>query len=123
VSFVVLCHSLFCWSESNTLPKSTSDEGLIFVRRLFGTIVLPVAVCLTYALIINTALQPPSNFQEAIPVILLVGVLGLPAILVLITTRRVVYVGWMVIYLLSLPVWNFVLPVYSFIKMDGKIPV
>jgi hypothetical protein len=123
VSSVVLCHSLFCWSESNTLPKSTPDEGLIFVRRLFGTIVLPVAVCLTYALIINTALQPPSNFQEAIPVILLVGVLGLPAILVLITTRRVVYVGWMVIYLLSLPVWNFVLPVYSFIKMDGKIPV
>ena len=87
--------------------------------RLFGTIVLPVAVCLTYALIINTALQPPTNFQEAIPVILLVGVLGLPAVLVLITTRRVVYVGWMVIYLLSLPIWNFVLPAYSFIKMDG----
>jgi chitin synthase len=73
---------------------------------------LPVAVCLTYALIINTALQPPTNFQEAIPVILLVGVLGLPAILVLI--------GWMVIYLLSLPIWNFVLPAYSFIKMDGE---
>jgi chitin synthase len=89
-------------------------------HRLFGTIVLPVAVCLTYALIINTALRPPTNFQEAIPVILLVGVLGLPAILVLITTRRVVYVGWMVIYLLSLPIWNFVLPAYSFIKMDGE---
>jgi len=82
--------------------------------------VLPVAVCLTYALIINTALQSPTNFQEAIPVILLVGVLGLPAILVLITTRRVVYVGWMVIYLISLPIWNFVLPAYSFIKMDGE---
>lgn len=72
--------------------------------------------------IVNTALQPPTNFQEAIPVILLVGVLGLPAVLVLITTRRVVYVGWMVIYLLSLPIWNFVLPAYSFIKMVSSVP-
>ena len=107
------------------IERERSSSGMtdwlpFTLDRLFGTVVLPVAVCLTYALIINTAIQPPTDFQQAIPVILLVGVLGLPAFLVLITTRRWVYIGWMLVYLLSLPVWNFVLPVYSFIKMDGE---
>ena len=44
--------------------------------------------------------------------------LGLPAILILLTTRKVVYLGWMLIYLLALPIWNFVLPVYSFWHFD-----
>ena len=34
------------------------------------------------------------------------------------TTRRIIYVGWMLIYLLSLPIWNFVLPVYAFWHFD-----
>ncbi|BGP50264.1 hypothetical protein JCM10450v2_006180 [Rhodotorula kratochvilovae] len=85
---------------------------------LIGTIVLPIAICLTYALIINTIISPPSSFGDAIPLVLLVGVLGLPGILVILSTLKFVYVGWMLIYLIALPVWNMVLPLYAFSKFD-----
>jgi len=85
---------------------------------LLGTVVLPIAIILTYSLIIGIALNPPKSFEEAIPLVLLIAVLGLPAVLILITTRKIVYVFWMMIYLVALPVWNFVLPVYAFWHFD-----
>jgi chitin synthase len=94
-----------------------SMQFVVFMD-LVGTIVLPVAICLTYTLIINYALNPPKDFAAAIPLLLLGSVLGLPAILILITTRKVIYVCWMLVYLLALPVWNFILPVYSFWSFD-----
>ncbi|KAJ6558579.1 glycosyltransferase family 2 protein [Mycena vulgaris] len=94
-----------------------SMQFVVFMD-LFGTVVLPVAIALTYILIVGTALAPPKSFDEAIPVILLVAVLGLPAILILITTGKIVYVFWMMIYLIALPVWNFLLPVYAFWHFD-----
>src|ERR1051326_8050952 len=45
-------------------------------------------------------------------------VLGLPAILILLTTRKLIYISWMFIYLLALPIWNFVLPVYAYWHFD-----
>lgn len=53
-----------------------------------------------------------------IPLILLGLILGLPAILIVLTAHRISYVGWMFVYLLSLPIWNFVLPTYAFWKFD-----
>ncbi|ORX40470.1 chitin synthase 1 [Kockovaella imperatae] len=94
-----------------------SMQFVVFMD-LIGTVVLPVAICLTFALIIRSALSPPQNFQEAIPLMLLGAVIGLPAILILITTRKVVYIAWMAVYLVALPVWNFVLPVYAFWHFD-----
>ncbi|GAA5981005.1 hypothetical protein JCM11641_001428 [Rhodosporidiobolus odoratus] len=85
---------------------------------LIGTVVLPIAICLTYTLVINYIFHPPASFSDAIPLVLLAGVLGLPGILIIITTFKVVYVGWLLIYLIALPVWNFVLPVYAFCKFD-----
>lgn len=38
--------------------------------------------------------------------------------MIVVTAHRVSYVGWMLIYLLSLPVWNFILPTYSFWHFD-----
>jgi len=90
----------------------------VVAMDLVGTVVLPVAIVLTYVLIVGMILSPPNSFQEAIPLLLLVAVLGLPAILILFTTRKVVYVFWMLIYLLALPVWNFILPVYAFWHFD-----
>ncbi|CAG8790342.1 19859_t:CDS:1, partial [Racocetra persica] len=58
------------------------------------------------------------NPPPIVPLFLLAAVLGLPAILILVTTRKVIYVGWMLIYLLSLPIWNFVLPSYAFWHFD-----
>ncbi|KAK4689436.1 chitin synthase, partial [Tremellales sp. Uapishka_1] len=94
-----------------------SMQFVVFMD-LVGTVVLPVAICLTGALIVNSIITPPKTFEEAIPLLLLAAVLGLPAVLILITTRKVIYVAWMVIYLLALPIWNFVLPVYSFWHFD-----
>lgn len=85
---------------------------------LVGTVVLPVSIVLTYVLIAGMVISPPHSFEEAIPLVLLIAVLGLPAVLILITTRKVVYVFWMLIYLLALPVWNFILPVYAFWHFD-----
>ncbi|KAH7888380.1 glycosyltransferase family 2 protein [Phlebopus sp. FC_14] len=94
-----------------------SMQFVVFMD-LLGTVVLPIAIALTYMLIVGMVLQPPTTFEEAIPLILLVSVLGLPAILILITTRKIVYVFWMMIYLIALPVWNLILPVYAFWHFD-----
>ncbi|CAG8452655.1 14737_t:CDS:2 [Acaulospora colombiana] len=83
-----------------------------------GTIVLPVAIILTFWLIISSILKPPKEFSEAIPLLMLAAVLGLPAILILLTTRKLIYITWMFVYLLALPVWNFVLPAYAYWHFD-----
>ncbi|KAJ9119996.1 hypothetical protein QFC24_005479 [Naganishia onofrii] len=90
----------------------------LVVIELFGTLTLPVAICLSYALSINMILNPPTTFQEGIPILLLVTSLVLPALLILFTTRQASYVLWMLVYLLALPIWNFVLPVYAFWHLD-----
>ncbi|OAV90037.1 hypothetical protein PTTG_28452 [Puccinia triticina 1-1 BBBD Race 1] len=78
-----------------------SMQFFVFME-LIGTIVLPIAITLTYSLVINSFLHPPKNFSDAIPLIL-----GLPGVLILATSREVSYVFWMLIYL-------FVLPLYAF---------
>lgn len=45
-------------------------------------------------------------------------ILGLPGALVIITAHSWTYIVWMLIYLVSLPIWNFVLPTYAFWKFD-----
>ncbi|CAE6508857.1 unnamed protein product [Rhizoctonia solani] len=94
-----------------------SMQFVVFMD-LIGTTVLPIAIILTYVLIVTLALDPPNTFEKAIPLILLCTVIGLPAFLILITTRKVVYVFWMGIYLLALPIWNLVLPVYAYWHFD-----
>ena len=91
--------------------------GLFKCTRLIFT-TPAVAICLTYSLLVQYCLDPPSNFSDAIPLLLLGAVLGLPAVLILLATGKVVYVSWMLIYLLSLPIWNFVLPVYAYWHFD-----
>ena len=90
----------------------------VILMDLIGTVVLPIAVLLSLALIINSIVTPPNKFADAIPLMMLCAVIGLPAILILITTRKIVYIGWMVIYIIALPIWNLVLPVYSFWHFD-----
>ena len=47
---------------------------------LLGTVVLLIAIFLTYMLIVRIALTPPKTFKEAIPLMMLIAVLGLPAV-------------------------------------------
>ena len=56
--------------------------------------------------------------MPVIPLILLALILGLPAVLIVLTAHRWSYVVWMLIYLVSLPIWNFVLPTYAYWKFD-----
>ncbi|KAH8550888.1 chitin synthase-domain-containing protein [Umbelopsis sp. PMI_123] len=90
----------------------------VVMMDLIGTLVLPVAIILTVVLIISMARTQITSFVLAVPLMLLIIVLFSPAILILITTRKWIYIAWMGVYLLALPIWNFVLPVYSFWHFD-----
>lgn len=83
--------------------------------ELVGTLVLPVAICLTiYVVVVLIVLKPTPVLSLA-----LLGVIfGLPAILIVVTVSHIVYLLWMLIYLLALPIWNFVLPTYAYWKFD-----
>ena len=85
---------------------------------LFASVSLPVAIAMTYYLIISAAMTTYTTFAEALPLVILCTVLGLPAVLIALTTREISHVAWMLIYLISLPVWNFVLPVYAYWHFD-----
>ncbi|TQN74165.1 Chitin synthase 4 [Colletotrichum shisoi] len=91
-----------------------SMQFVVFIE-LMGTLVLPAAIAFTfYVVIISIVNQPP----QIIPLILLGLILGLPAVLIVLTAHSWTYVLWMLIYLVSLPIWNFVLPTYAFWKFD-----
>jgi chitin synthase len=53
-----------------------------------------------------------------IPLVLLALILGLPGVLIVITAHRLSYVFWMCVYLLSLPIWNLILPSYAYWHFD-----
>jgi chitin synthase len=70
----------------------------------------PVAISIKAAILHTEA--------PIIPLILLALILGLPAVLIVVTAHRWSYVAWMFVYLLSLPVWNGILPTYAYWKFD-----
>ncbi|KAG0282997.1 hypothetical protein BGZ96_012640, partial [Linnemannia gamsii] len=90
----------------------------VILMELIGTVVLPVAMILTVVLIVNLSVMQITNLAQAAPLILLVFVLTMPAILILLTTRKLIYIAWMFVYLLALPVWNFILPLYAYWHFD-----
>ena len=91
-----------------------SMQFVVFIE-LVGTLVLPAAITFTFYLIIISIVRKP---VPIIPLVLLALILGLPAVLIVLTAHRWSYVLWMIIYLFSLPIWNFVLPSYAYWKFD-----
>ncbi|ORZ39097.1 chitin synthase-domain-containing protein [Catenaria anguillulae PL171] len=87
----------------------------VIAIELFGTLVLPAAICFTIYLVVISFFSDP---VPIIPLLLLAAILGLPGLLIVFTTRKWQFLFWMVIYLLSLPVWNFILPTYAFWHFD-----
>ncbi|KAJ1562705.1 hypothetical protein HK405_008904, partial [Cladochytrium tenue] len=81
---------------------------------LIGTAVLPASVTLMFVLIISCM----AGQAAVVPLMTLLATLGLPAVLILITTQEVEFISWMLIYLAALPIWNFVLPLYAFWHLD-----
>ncbi|KAJ7644426.1 glycosyltransferase family 2 protein [Roridomyces roridus] len=88
----------------------------VVAMELMGTLVLPAAISFTLYLIISSII--PGGPNTTISLVLLAVVLGLPGVLIIITSRKFSYVGWMLIYLLSLPVWNGILPAYAYWHFD-----
>ncbi|CAO0789486.1 unnamed protein product [Mucor circinelloides] len=60
---------------------------------LIGTLVLPAAIVMTIYLIVNTAISSDPQWQS---LALLIAILGLPAVLIAITTFKFIYVLWMI---------------------------
>jgi len=82
---------------------------------LFGTVVMPATI-LYLIWILYLGITEGSQFVE-ISLILLAAVYGLQAIVFLVR-RKWEHVGWMIIYILALPVFGFYIPLYSFWHFD-----
>ncbi|BFZ61984.1 Chitin synthase, class 3 [Saitoella coloradoensis] len=91
-----------------------SMQFVVFIE-LVGTLVLPAALAFTLYVVIIAIVAKP---VPIIPLVLLALVLGLPAVLIVLTAKRASYILWMLIYLISLPVWNLVLPSWAFWHFD-----
>ncbi|KIK94572.1 glycosyltransferase family 2 protein [Paxillus rubicundulus Ve08.2h10] len=82
---------------------------------LISTLILPATVVYLAWLVFEV-----STGQSSIPYIsiaMIAAVYGLQA-LIFIVKREFMLVGWMVVYLISYPVYSFFLPIYSFWRMD-----
>ncbi|KAI5165460.1 chitin synthase [Nematocida sp. AWRm78] len=86
----------------------------VVILELFGTLVLPAAMVFTLVLVISSLIWVP----VWIPLFLLFCILGLPSLLIFFTNFNLFYFVWLIIYLCSLPIWNFVLPIYAFWHFD-----
>lgn len=91
-----------------------SMQFVIFIE-LVGTLVLPMAICLTIYVIVYAIVSKPTPILS---LILLGLVFGLPGLLIVVTISSWLYIIYFFIYLFALPIWNFVLPTYSYWKFD-----
>ncbi|SMN21441.1 similar to Saccharomyces cerevisiae YBR023C CHS3 Chitin synthase III, catalyzes the transfer of N-acetylglucosamine (GlcNAc) to chitin [Maudiozyma saulgeensis] len=87
----------------------------IIIIELIGTLVLPLAICFTMYVIGISIFSSPT---PTMTLCLLALILGLPGALVVVTVSSFSYVLWMLIYILALPIWNFILPTYAYWKFD-----
>jgi chitin synthase len=98
-----------------------SMQFVIFME-LVGTVVLPAAISFTIYLVVISIYRAVSNDSSipdtTVPLLLLAAILGLPAVLIVMTSRKMVYVGWMMVYLCSIFFWKFVLPAYAYWHFD-----
>lgn len=87
----------------------------IVMIDLLSTIIAPVTIgYLVYLVIVVTV---EGGTIPLTSVILLAAIYGLQAIIFLLH-RRFDMIGWMIVYILALPVWSLILPLYSFWHMD-----
>ncbi|KAK9477780.1 chitin synthase-domain-containing protein [Lipomyces japonicus] len=109
-------HNLMELTLVNTLcGVFCASMQFVILIELVGTLVLPVALAFTLYVVVIAIVRKP---VPIIPLVLLGMILGLPGVLVIITAHRTSYMLWMLIYLLALPVWNFILPMNAYWKFD-----
>ncbi|KAJ2263679.1 ATP-dependent RNA helicase [Coemansia sp. RSA 376] len=86
----------------------------LVLMDLLGNVVLPSSVIFFYYLIVAECIGSPVG----LPLLLMALTFVLQGVMILLTTQRVAYIYWMVIYILAIPVWNFIMPVYAFWRFD-----
>lgn len=91
-----------------------SMRFIVFVD-LLSTIVQPVTVAYIVYLIVTVIRTP--NVIPVTAFIMLGAIYGLQAI-IFILRRKWEMIGWMILYILAIPVFSFALPLYSFWHMD-----
>lgn len=87
----------------------------IVLLDLIATFFLPASICYLYYLIYLFA-----SGQEKIQLIMIVvlSIVYGVQILVFLIKRQLEYFIWLVIYILAMPIWNIIIPIYSFWKFD-----
>ncbi|KAK9446995.1 chitin synthase-domain-containing protein [Limtongia smithiae] len=82
---------------------------------LMSTIVQPVTV--GYLVYLFYKIATDSSNIPLTSILILVAVYGLQAI-IFILRRKWEMIGWMIVYLLAIPIFSFMVPIYSFWHMD-----
>ncbi|KAG1454386.1 hypothetical protein G6F46_004895 [Rhizopus delemar] len=82
---------------------------------LIGTLSLPVSV--VYLVYLIYVIASKTGPLPVLALAMLAGVYGLQAIL-FILKRQWQHIGWMIFYILAIPVFSFFLPIYSFWHFD-----
>ncbi|ORX43542.1 hypothetical protein DM01DRAFT_240945, partial [Hesseltinella vesiculosa] len=87
----------------------------IVMLDLLSTLVMPAVVCYLGYLVYQ--LCTSSSQVPLMSILTLGGVYGLQAIL-FIARRKWEHIGWMVVYILAIPVFSFLIPIYAFWHFD-----
>ncbi|KAJ3168219.1 hypothetical protein HDU88_001658 [Geranomyces variabilis] len=87
----------------------------IVMLDLFSTLVQPV-VLLYIGYLIYSAVTDPDVFPT-MSVIMIAAIYGLQVV-IFILKRQWAQIGWMIVYILAMPVFSFGIPLYSFWHMD-----
>ncbi|KAJ2785710.1 hypothetical protein H4R18_000401 [Coemansia javaensis] len=109
-------HNLF---ELMFLPQMCgfccfSMRFVVFID-LISTIIMPAT--LVYLAYLVYQLTNPDSTTSFISLYLLAAIYGMQA-LIFILKRQWQHIGWMIVYLLAIPFFAFLLPVYSFWRFD-----
>lgn len=108
-------HNLFVLSGVDKLCGTfCCSMQFVAIFDIFGTLVLPAAILFTFLLIIKSFLFEP----EWIPLIMLALIFGFPALMVFLTNFDLRLFYYLLVYIVSLPMWNFALPIYAFWHFD-----
>ncbi|KAG1235193.1 hypothetical protein G6F35_001003 [Rhizopus arrhizus] len=87
----------------------------VVILDLLSTLVMPAVVCYLGYLIYQLATN--ADQVPLISLITLCGVYGLQAI-IFFARRKWEHIGWMVVYILAIPIFSFFIPVYAFWHFD-----
>jgi chitin synthase len=94
-----------------------SMQFVVFLE-LIGTVVLPAALGFFLYLIVDMAVFKNVSENNIVAMIFFVATLFSQVFLVVFTKQKLSYVKWMIIFILAMPVWNFILPLYAFWHFD-----